>query len=1083
MSSISEWAHRCLDAFRDQLAGPATVPGATYRLQFRHDQFRFTDAARLVPYLARLGITHVYASPYLKSRPGSEHGYDVVDHGRINDELGTEGEFRAFVAALDDHGMGHILDIVPNHMGVASHENHWWADVLENGPGSPHARYFDIDWEPLKGELTNRILLPVLGDQYGRALESGQLRLSFEGGSFRLHYYSTEFPIEPRSYAQILSPNFDQLKAALGADSEPVLELESILTAIDYLPATSDTDPVRIAERQREKEIIKHRLQRLAEDHPAVAEFIQRNLAELNGDPAHPQSFDALDRLLDAQVYRPSHWKAASDEINYRRFFDINELAAVCMEEADVFQDAHRFVFDLLVTRQLDGLRIDHIDGLYDPTTYVWRLQWGYLAALGRRSFESLVAAEPVIATEAAPRADANDLTGTSSNGTLPPGIPSWQEIEPAFLARLWEEWGGRHPAAVFAAGSQIGDEAAERTAAAERDDWPRMRLPLFVVVEKILEHNERLPNEWPVSGTTGYDFLNLVGGLFVDEGGFQHLSRYYTRFTNQREALPEIVNESKRLILRVAMSSELQLLASRLNRLSEAHRLSRDFTLNNLRTALREILACFPVYRTYITHPPVSERDRKFVQYAVAQAKRRNPAIDSAVFDFVRDTLLLEQPPGLDDEGQRLRRLFVGRFQQASSAVMAKGVEDTAFYRYFPLSSLNEVGRAIELASVSVPDFHRDNERRLRERPLSLLCTTTHDTKRSEDVRARIHVLSEIPHQWRAAISRWARLNRRHRYEVDGRPAPSRNDEYLFYQSLVGVWPLLPPRPDEHAELVSRLQRYMEKATHEAKLHTSWVNPNPGYDEAVRRFVEFALDASPENRFPADFRQFHDQIVDAGLYTALAQLLLKLTAPGVPDLYQGQELWDFSLVDPDNRRPVDYARRQRLLAELESVVAQGTASLHALAERLGRSPRDERLKLFVTWRVLQFRRKHQALFQDGDYVALQSIGTQAQHVCAFARQANGEVAIIVVPRLLSSLCAPAGQPEESRRAPCGHDCWQDTEILEERLGHVELHNVFTGDRVTLTQGRVRMADVLRQFPVALLSGSVSESRSASAHR
>ncbi len=1071
MSSPSEWAERCVDAMRGRLAESSAVPRATYRLQFRHDRFRFADATRLVPYLARLGISHVYASPYLKARPGSEHGYDVVDHGRLNDELGTEEEFRAFIAALDEHGMGHILDIVPNHMGVASHENRWWCDVLENGPNSPHARYFDIDWQPVKPELTNRVLLPVLGDQYGRVLESGQLKVEFADGAFHLTYYSARFPIEPRTYAQILGHDLDSLKTELGAESEPVMELESILTALEYLPSTDNTDPERIAERQREKEVIKHRIQRLAQEHHSVAMLIDRNVQAINGDPADPQSFDRLDRLVNAQVYRLSHWKAASDEINYRRFFDINELAAVCMEEADVFEATHRFVFDLLAHKQLDGLRIDHIDGLYDPTAYLWRLQWGYLAALGRGAYAALrqESQTPALSTVAAGEGSAVSLAPDSAPSTAA-DAPSWEEVQPEFLSRLWDELGGLHPSDVLTKSSIITGERHAEFTADNRDDWPRNRLPLFVSVEKILEHDEELPDEWPVAGTTGYDFLNLVGSLFVHEEGFELLRKYYLRFTNQRDSILEIINETKRLILRVAMASELQLLATRLNRLSEAHRMSRDFTLNNLRTALREILACFPVYRTYITGHPVSERDRKFVHYATAQAKRRNPAVDAALFDFVRDTMLLEQPPGLSEEGSRLRRLFVGRFQQASSAVMAKGVEDTAFYRFFPLSSLNEVGRAVERPVTSLPSFHSDNERRLRERPLSLLCTTTHDTKRSEDVRARIHVLAEIPNQWRAALSRWARINRRHHYEVDGALAPSRNDEYLLYQTLIGVWPLDPPDEATHRELIERVQGYMQKATHEAKVHTSWVNPNPEYDDAVRRFVAAALDPRPDNRFLADFRKLHEQIVDAGLYTSLSQLLLKLTAPGLPDIYQGQELWDFSLVDPDNRRPVDYDRRDWLLAEMESMGAQGPESLQSLAEHLGRHPRDERCKLFVTWRTLQFRHEHDSLFTEGDYLPLQVSGSRADHVCAFARRTNGQLAIIAAPRLFFSLCQPDDHSAGQHRAPCGPDVWQDTELLLDGADSSHLQNIFTGECVPLHNSRLRLADILTRFPIALLT-------------
>ena len=521
-------------------------------------------------------------------------------------------------------------------------------------------------------------------------------------------------------------------------------------------------------------------------------------------------------------------------------------------------------------------------------------------------------------------------------------------------------------------------------------------------------------------------------------------------------------------------MSSDLQLLAHRLNRISERHRGSRDFTLNSLRAALREIIACFPVYRTYIREGHVSDRDRQVVCRAVAQAKRRNRATDAALFDFIRDVLLLERPPDLDEAGRHERDLFVGRVQQVTSPVMAKGVEDTAFYRYFPLLSLDEVGRDPLHGVSTIEDFHRHNLLLQAAWPWSLTGTSTHDTKRSEDARARINVLSEIPHVWRKAVNRWARLNRRRRREVEGQPAPSRNDEYLFYESLVGVWPLTPPRGQDLQELAGRMTAYMEKATHEAKVHTSWMNPDLEYDAAVREFVAAALNDHPKNRFLSDFQRLHNQIVNWGLYGALSQTLLKLTAPGVPDIYQGQELWDFSLVDPDNRRPVCYELRRKLLEQLRQEVGCNERSLQTLSRQLAQDPRNPRLKLFIIWRVLQLRRQHPDLFQGGDYLPLDVDGPRAKHICAFARacrsrsKSGRKVAIVIAPCRIAALTLSAS--DSLPPPPLGSVVWEDTQVPVGDVTSSALTNLFTGQVISLEDSRIPVANALADFPIAVLT-------------
>ncbi|MCE5267194.1 MAG: malto-oligosyltrehalose synthase [Planctomycetaceae bacterium] len=1032
-----ELAEQLANTLASRSARPLT---ATYRLQFQPEHLTFNDATALTPYLQSLGVSHLYASPCRKARSGGSNAYAIVDYGQLDPQLGREEDYRAMVDALHASGLGQLMDIVPNHMSATPGENPWWSDVLENGPSAPHASYFDIDWRPVKEELRNRILLPILGNQYGQVLEAGELKLEYRHGAFFVRYFKTLLPLEPRTYRTILARKLDELKGTRPADCEDVRELESILTALEHLPPPTRTDPASVAERQREKEVVKVRLRKLVEQTAAIAEFIERNLQELNGLPDDPHSFDALNELLDAQVYRLCHWKAADDEINYRRFFDINDLAAVCTEAPQVFTESHQIIFDLLVRDAVDGLRVDHIDGLYDPLEYLRRLQQGYALALGKAAYDKHL--RGLDASVPGDGSDTSDVGGQGANA-------AWSEVEPALLQKI---------------ATMLPD---------------RCRRPLYVVAEKILGRDEPLPEHWPLDGTTGYDFLNLLNGLFVDREGFDALTTIYCRFTGQRPDFREVAQESKTLILKTSMASNLQMLAQQLNRLSSRRRRSRDFTLNSLRTALREIIACFPVYRTYIRRGEVSDRDRQVVSRAVAQAKRRNPATNGAVFDFIRDILLLQSGEETDEAGRREAELFVGRFQQLTSPVLAKGIEDTAFYRWFPLASLSEVGGEPARGVTDLDEFHRRNAQRQQQWPRSLLASTTHDTKRSEDVRARLNVLSEIPVQWRAAVNRWARLNRRHRAEVDGEPAPSRNDEYLFYQSLLGIWPLEKPDAVAHDQITQRMQQYMEKAVHEAKVHTSWINPNADYEAAVRAFVTAALDASPRNRFLADFQDLHGQIANWGLYAALSQTLLKLTAPGVPDLYQGQELWDFSLVDPDNRRPVDFPLRRELLTRLEQQASDGDA-LRAVAGELARNPRDPRTKLFLVWRTLQFRRRHIELFQAGDYVPLAAQGANAENVCAFARRlaassaSSPSMVIVVAPRWFAKL-TPLALDARTARPPLGHDVWGDTRLLLEPLPSAIWNNVLTGEGHSPQEGCLRIGDVLAEFPVGLLMNVVSE--------
>ena len=873
---------------------------ATYRVQLR-PEFGFEAAAGLAPYLARLGVSHLYASPYLQAAPGSAHGYDVADPSRVNVELGGEAGHRRLVEELARAGLGQVLDIVPNHMAIAGRHNRWWFDVLENGTSSRYASFFDISWDPPEPRLRNLILVPVLADHYGRVLERGELKLTREGGSFLVRYFDHEFPVAFTSLDTLL-------ETAAGRSHS--LELERLAEECRELPELP-LGEVREAEaRHLAKESIRERIGRLAEQQEHAREAIDGVVAWVNLQP------NRLDGLLDRQHYRLARWQAAADDLDYRRFFDINELVAVRIEEPEVFEATHELVLRWVAEGVLDGLRIDHVDGLHDPEGYVRRLQ------------------------ERAP------------------------------------------------------------------DAW--------IVVEKILAAGERLPDGWPVAGTTGYDFLNRVLGLFVDPRGEAQLSRVYERFTGDDVTWPDAAYQAKLYALDHLLASDLNRLSAIFVRVCEGNRRFRDFTRREVRAGIRELIACLSVYRTYIRPEPgrVSEADRLRVEAAVAAARERRPDLDAELFGFIADVLLLRST-GLSESE------FVSRFQQTSGPVMAKGVEDTALYTYNRLAALNEVGGDPGRLGVSVAEFHAACQEAAGRRPHAMLTTSTHDTKRSEDVRARLALLSEVPDEWTRAVARWSAMNDRHRRGE----WPDRNAEYLYYQALVGAHPLPP----------ERALTYMEKAVREAKRHTSWLAPNAEYETAVKEFVAATL---ADAEFTTDVAAFVRPLLMAGWMNALSMKLITLTAPGVPDLYQGSELWDLSLVDPDNRRPVDYDLRRRLLDEVENGLTADTAW-----RRL-----DEGLpKLLVTRRALQVRAEHPEAFASAAYQPLSVRGPRAEHLIAFAR---GAQVVTLAPRLVIGLAG--GWSETHVALPTGH--WRDELTGREFEG-----------------GEVDVDSVLDEFPVGLL--------------
>jgi (1->4)-alpha-D-glucan 1-alpha-D-glucosylmutase len=954
----------------------AAVPLATYRLQL-HRGFPFADATRTVSYLHTLGITDCYLSPISKATPGSDHGYDVIDPVVLNPELGSEKDFQEFAQTVRAHGMGLLLDVVPNHMGIGRTLNRWWRDVLENGPSSRYATAFDIDWHPIKRELDNKVLLPILGDQYGAVLENQDMELLYEDSAFVLRYGDHHLPLAPRTWTRILSHRLEQLTTD-GEQAMPVLELQSILTALKNLPDTAERSPERIAEHYREKEIVKKRLSTLLEESGDIRAFVTENVRIFNGERGRSESFDFLDALLNEQAYRLASWKVASEEINYRRFFDINDLAAIRMEEESVFQESHQLLLQFVRQGIVRGCRIDHVDGLYDPGRYLGRLR---------------------------------ELT-TPADGSQP---------------------------------------------------------SLFIVVEKILGRDEPLPEAWPVQGTTGYDFLNHVNGLFVAGANEKFFTTCYAKTIGYDDEYADLVYACKQLIMQVSMASEINVLGHQLNGISERDRRSRDFTLNNLTHAIREIIACFPVYRTYVTEGmhPVADRDRAYIHMAVARAKRRNPAISGQVFDFIRSILLKQRETRTkDDHDEQIR--FVMKFQQTTSPVTAKGVEDTAFYRYHRLVSLNEVGGEPEQFGLSVEEFHKRMWERQTRWPHSLSASSTHDTKRSEDMRARINVLSELPQDWKLKVSRWSRLNRQHFKESEGERMPDRNDEYLFYQTLIGVWPLEAMGDDAYAEFCARIQRYMQKAIHEAKAHTSWINPNPAYDHSVQTFIEGALKRSPSNRFLEDFLPFQERVARYGLSNSLSQLVVKMAAPGVPDFYQGTELWSFHLVDPDNRGLVDYGVRSAMADELRTMMQRLGPDRAEFARGLFEQAHDGRVKMYTIMAGLELRRLHAALVQQGEYLPLECGGSKKHHICAFARLYQHEALVAVVPRLVATL------NPDSKRPPMGASVWEDSWVTAPPWPTFgEFRHVLTGEIITAesVNGRrvLPLARVLNHAPVALL--------------
>jgi (1->4)-alpha-D-glucan 1-alpha-D-glucosylmutase len=890
------------------------IPRATYRLQLQ-PAFGFADAAAIAGYLAELGVSHVYSSPYLQAAPGSVHGYDVVDHGRVNDELGGPAAHADMARAFGEARLGQVLDIVPNHMAIGP-DNAWWWDVLENGPSSVYASYFDVDWDPPESQLRNLVLVPVLGDHYGRVLEDGELRVVRDGGRFVVEYYDQRFPVAPRSLDTLIGSAAERT----GSD-----DLAFLANAFGALPIASSLAPEDTRRRHRDKEVLARLLGDLLADDMRLANAVDEVVDEVNADP------DRLDALLSRQNYRLARWQLGTHQLDYRRFFDVTGLAGLRAEDERVFRDVHELVLGWVRTGMLDGVRVDHVDGLRDPTAYL------------------------------------------------------------------------------------------ERLTADARDAW--------IVVEKILGATEPLP-DWPIAGTTGYEFLCRVTGLLTDPDGEQPLTELYAEITGLDAPWEAVRRTAKREVLERVLAADLARLTNLFMAVCAHHRRHRDYSRAELAAVLTELLVEFPVYRTYARRRPdgsaqLSAADRAVIDQAVDAVAQGAPDIDPELLALLRSILRLEL------EGDDATELCVA-FQQLSGPTMAKGVEDTAFYRYNRLVAHNDVGGDPGQFAVTTAEFHHANELVSKQWPDTMLTTSTHDTKRSEDVRARLAVLSEVPTRWADVVRGWVARNERH-WPSGHASVPDRNTEYLLYQTLVGAHPID----------IERVQQFVRKAVREAKVHTSWLAPDEDYEAAVSGFVDAVL---ADDGFLGEVAAFVDEIAVAARTNSLAQTLWKLTAPGVPDIYQGCELWDFSLVDPDNRRAVDFALRRRVLSEAESITAPEALARH-----------DEGLpKLLVVHRALRVRAERPAAFARGStYRAIVADGPAERHVVAYER--GGDV-IAVAPRL---------------SARCGGR-WEGTTIA---LPGGTWTDAFTGR--AHGGSSVAVDDVLAQFPVALLVRATEGTRSA----
>ncbi|MBW4440907.1 MAG: malto-oligosyltrehalose synthase [Plectolyngbya sp. WJT66-NPBG17] len=915
------------------------IPLVTYRIQL-HQGFQFEDATKIVGYLAKLGISDFYASPIFKAKAGSTHGYDVVDPTQLNPELGTPEIFEQLVDKLQHHNMGWVQDIVPNHMSY-DRDNRYLMDVLENGFDSDYSQYFDLAWNSPFRSSRDPILAPLLGDFYGSCLENGDIQLQYNQDGLTVNYYNFRAPLRLESYSIFLTHDLGKLARALGRRHPDFVKLLAVLYMLKSLPTVSGGK-----QRQDEAEFVKGLLWELHEGNPEVKSFIGTNIQFFNGEAGNPQSVDWLDKILSEQFFRLSYWKVGAEEINYRRFFTVNELISVKVEELKVFNNTHELIARLVKEGKVTGLRIDHIDGLSNPKQYLERLQ------------------------------------------------------------------------------EKVGDA--------------------YIVAEKILQPGEDVPKDWSIQGTSGYDYLNYLNSVFCDVENESRFDQIYQQIQGRSIPFEEVVLDKKHLILDKNLAGDLDNLARLLKDISLKDRYGNDFTINGLKRAIAEVLTQFSIYRTYTTEAGVSECDRNYIQTAIETA-RENAPFSQKELDFIEKLLLLEYDNSLTPADKEQWLYFAMRIQQYTGPLMAKGVEDTAFFVYNRLISLNEVGGDPGRFGISTTEFHQFNQYRQQNWNAAMNASSTHDTKRGEDTRARINVLSEIPDEWQAQLQKWREINQKHKVQNKKALMPSANDEYAFYQTLIGAYPF---QESELEGFVDRVEQYAIKSIREAKVSTAWLRPNAPYEDACTKFVKAILE---DNQFLTEFLPFQKKITQYGVFNSLSQTLIKITSPGIPDFYQGTELWDLSLVDPDNRRPVDFAQREAFLDAIQA------AEVSELMPKLLEKPQDGKIKLFLTAQALKVRNQYKSVFLNGEYISLEATGKFKDHIIAFARKDAEKMVVTIAPRLFTRLI----QPEQ---LPIG-EIWEDTAI---ELPASNWKNAIANTEHSGTT--IVLQDVLKHFPVALLT-------------
>lgn len=924
------------------------IPIATYRIQF-NPQFDFKAACAVINYLYSLGISDIYASPIFKSKKGSLHGYDVIDHTQINPELGGQEGFEQLIRLVHDRGLGWLQDIVTNHMAYIS-ENLMLMDVLENGPHSKYFKFFDIEWDHHFENLKGRVLAPFLKRFYAEVLLDGELQLRYGQNGFTVCYFDIDFPLRINSYKKLLRNNIDTLQSTLGKEHPDFKKFSDVLNSLDTL---IDTKEVHF--QYEHIKSVKETLWELYQKNFSIKSFIEENVSFFNGKAGVEESFNSLDALICEQAFRLSFWKVAIAEINYRRFFNINELISLRIEDNDVFNYAHDLIFKLAQEGKISGLRIDHVDGLYDPAKYVEKIR---------------------------------QITG-----------------------------------------------------------------PLYIVVEKILCAEEKLPSDWESQGTTGYDFMNYVNGIFCEEDNEKDFIKIYYKFTGSHISYNELIYKNKLLALR-NMSGTIENLAYLMKKISGNDRYGRDITFYELKRALVEFMVNFPVYRTYINQERFSEADKAYIKDALNKSYAKMPGLFYEL-NFITKFFFPESIPSLSEEQKKASIDFVMRLQQCTGPLMAKGFEDTVLYLYNKLISLNEVGGNPNRFGVKVKEFHAFNKTRINSFPHSMNATSTHDTKRGEDVRARINVLSELPAEWKRNLKLWSAVNLAKKKLMNNKFMPDENDEYFLYQTLIGCLPFYEEKDDDFKE---RIKNYMVKAVREAKVHTAWIKPDNEYEQACLFFIDEILKRSAENQFLKEFLPFQKKIAFYGIFNSLSQTILKMTSPGLPDFYQGTELWDFNLVDPDNRRPVDFKKRS---SYLEEIIAKEKKDTIALISELFSSKEDGKIKLFLTYRVLKARKTHSDIFQKGDYISLKTGGNFKEHIVSFLRVHGDSQALIIAPRLFVGLIKEGS-------FPLGNDVWQDTFIIFPKGKPCFWSNMITGETV-LGAEKLPVGSMLESFPVALL--------------